>query len=338
MFLAFLTVALLAGCGKSRDVLHVFNWADYIAPDLIREFEQQHDCTVVIDNFDSNESMYNKLQAGAAGYDLIFPSSYFVDMMAEQGMLQNIDHALVPNLRHIDQAYMKFATDPDFDHSVPYMMSNAGIAYRRDKIAAIEPTWAVFDRADLKGRMTLLNDYRETIGAALKFLGFSLNTIDDQELAAARDVVIRWKRNIAKFESEQYKNGIASGEFLAVHGYNGDLMQVITENDNVRYILPREGVSVACDHMVIPVGAKNVALAHAFINYLLDPRVAARNTENVQFLCPNKDCYDLLSPATRNNENLFLKGDIAARSETIQYLGTNTIKYQRIWDEIKAAQ
>ncbi len=328
----------LASCSRPKEVLHIFNWADYIKPELIQRFEQEHNCRVVIDTFDSNESMYNKLKAGATGYDIIFPSSYMVDLMAEQNMLQPLDHNLLPNLVHIDEELMQYATDPQFVHSAPYMMSNAGIAYRADKVENVTPTWAMFDRADLKGRMTLLNDYRETIGAALKFLGFSLNTTDDGELAQARDVVIRWKKNIAKLESEQYKNGIASGEFLLVHGYNGDLMQVIQEDEDVTYILPQEGVSISCDHMVVPTAARAVPLAHAFINFLLDPKVAAENTEFVYFLSPNKSSYEYLSDDIKEDPAVFVPDEILDHSEVIKYLGADDAKYRAIWDAIKAAE
>lgn len=338
-FCLFVGVSLgLTACTSSTPVLHIFNWADYLKPELVQRFERDHGCRVVIDTFDSNESMYNKLKAGATGYDLIFPSSYMVELMAEQGMLHKLDHNLLPNLVHLDRELMQYATDSNCVYSVPYMMSNAGIAYRVDKLGTLEPTWGVFDRTDLKGRMTLLNDYRETIGAALKFLGFSLNTTNDAELAQARDVVIRWKKNIAKLESEQYKNGIASGEFLVVHGYNGDLMQVISENKDVAYVTPREGVSIACDHMVIPTTARQVKLAHAFINFLLDPHVAAENTEFVQFLCPNRSSYQYLSEETRTNPAIFLPPEILAKSEVIKYLGAADAKYRAIWDAIKAAE
>lgn len=336
--MAALAALLLAACSRPKATLHIFNWADYIKPELIQRFEREHNCRVVIDTFDSNESMYNKLKAGATGYDIIFPSSYMVDLMAEQSMLQTLDHNQLANLVHVDEKMMQYATDPQFIHSVPYMMSNAGIAYRSDKVDNVEPTWAVFDRADLKGRMTLLNDYRETIGAALKFLGYSLNTTNDAELAQARGVVIRWKKNIAKLESEQYKNGIASGEFLLVHGYNGDLMQVIQEDEDVIYLLPQEGVSISCDHMIIPNAARKVALAHAFINFLLDPKVAAENTEFVYFLSPNKSSYEFLSDEIKEDPAVFVPDEILAKSEVIKYLGADDAKYRAVWDAIKAAE
>lgn len=330
--------AVLVGCGKSKPVLHLYTWADYIKPELVQRFEQEHGCRVVIDTFDSNEAMYAKIKAGASGYDVIVPSSYMVRLMFEQGMLQSIRKNLIPNLVHIDADYLRIAMDKEMDHSVPYMLTNTGIAYLKSKVTDAEDSWSVFDRADLRGRMTMLNDMRETIGAALKSLGFSLNTRNERELAAARDVVIRWKKNLAKFENEQYKTGLASGEFLLVHGYNGDILQVMEENEDIEFVVPREGISISCDDMVIPKDAKNVELAHAFINFLHDPEIAAENTEFIYFLCPNSASYRFLSDEIRDDPAIFLPPEIREKSEMINDLGADNAKYTKVWDEIKAAE
>jgi spermidine/putrescine transport system substrate-binding protein len=333
--LALIVVA--AGFWKPKPVLHVYNWADYVKPELVTRFEKEHKCRVMIDTFDSNEAMYAKLKAGAKGYDLIFPSSYMVNVMRQQDMLLPIDHARVPNIVNLDPAYMRVTADAQCRFSVPYMISNAGLAYRKSKVPDFQPSWSMLDRTNVAGRVTMLNDMRETIGAALKFLGYSLNTTSDKELEAARDVVIRWKKNLAKFENEQYKNGIASGEFLLVHGYNGDIRQVMEENEDIGYAAPREGVSLACDEMVIPKGARQVELAHAFINFLHDPKVAAENTEFIFYLCPNKPSYEFLGETIKNDASVFLPADLQAKSEVIRDLGADNAKYTRIWDQIKAA-
>ena len=327
----------IVGCRQSKPVLHVYNWADYIKPELVARFEKENSCRVVIDTFDSNESMYAKVKAGAGGYDLIFPSSYMVAVMKAQGMLQPMNRTLIPNAANLDPAYLKLAADPECAYSIPYMISSAGLAYRKSKVSDFEPSWAMFDRTNLAARMTMLNDMRETIGAALKFLGFSLNTTNEAELAQARDVVIRWKKNVAKFENEQYKNGIASGEFLLVHGYNGDVKQVMEENEDVDFALPREGVSLACDEMVIPKDARNVELAHRFINFLHEPKVAAENSEFVCYLCPNLPSYESLGKEFRDDPTVFLPPDIQSKSEVIRDLGADNAKYTAVWDQIKAA-
>ncbi|MBN2283603.1 MAG: spermidine/putrescine ABC transporter substrate-binding protein [Deltaproteobacteria bacterium] len=330
LFLAF------SGCSRSKPVLHVYTWADYIKPELIQRFEQEQGCQVVIDTFDSNEVMYAKLKAGGGGYDILMPSSYMVKIMHDQGMLRSLDHALLPNIQYVDPEYLKVALDPRMDYSVPYMLTTTVIAYLESRTPDFIPSWSMFDRADLAGRMTMLNDMRETIGAALKYLGYSINTRDEEQLAAARDVVIRWKKNLAKFENEQYKTGLASGEFVVVHGYSGDIMQVQEENEDIAYAVPMEGTSISCDDLVIPADAKEVKLAHRFINFIHDPDVAAENTNFIMYLCPNSESYKKLSSDVLDDPVIFLPADIKGKCEIIDDLGEDNAKYTKVWDEIKA--
>ena len=338
MLAALAALGLVAGCAKpAAKTLHVYTWADYIKPEVVQRFEQENGCRIVIDTFDSNEAMYAKIKAGAAGYDVITPSSYMVSIMNKEGLLQPLDHARLPNLKNVDPEYLAIALDPKLNHSVPYMLTNTGIAYLKSKVPDFEPSWAAFDRADLGRRVTMLNDMRETIGAALKFLGYSLNTTNDQELEQARDVVIRWKKNLAKFENEQYKSGLASGEFVMVHGYSGDIVQVQGENEDIAFAAPREGTSVSCDDFVVPKSAKEVALAHAFVNFLHDPKNAAANSEFIGYLCPNSASYPLLPEDFRSNPAVFLDPAVKAKSEVILDLGDDNVKYTRTWDQIKAA-
>jgi spermidine/putrescine transport system substrate-binding protein len=329
---------LLAHCGQRGPVLHIYTWADYFKPALVARFENENRCRVIIDTYDSNETMYAKLKAGAGGYDLLTPTSYMVSLMNSQGLVRKLDHSLLPNLAHVDPEYLKLAIDKTMDHSVPYMVVNTVIAYLGSRVGDFEPSWAMFDRSDLKGRMTLLNDMRETIGAGLKFLGYSLNTTAEEELAEAKEVVVRWKRNIAKFENEQYKTGIASGEFLLVQGYSGDILQVQQENPDVLFAVPREGTAISVDDLIIPAGSKETGLAHAFINFLHTPAVAAENTTFLKYLCPNKEAYDLLDEDLKRNPGIFMDPEVRARSEIIADLGESLALYIKVWDEIKAAK
>ena len=333
-----LAVTLVAGygCSRQKPVLNIYTWADYIKPELVQRFEKDFNCRIVIDTFDSNEVMYAKLKAGAGGYDLITPSSYMVKVMYTQDMLQPLNHALLPNIRNVDPEYLKVAIDGEMRHSVPYMLTTTVIAYLKSRTPDFQPTWKMFDRTDLKGRMTMLNDMRETIGGALKVLGYSINTKSEKELAEARDIVIRWKKNLAKFENEQYKTGLASGEFFVVHGYSGDIMQVQAENKDIAYAVPLEGTSLSCDDLVIPKDAEDVALAHKFINFLHDPAVAAENTEFTKYLCPNRESYKKLSAEILDDPAIFLPPEIKGRCEIIDDLGPDNAKYTKVWDEIKA--
>jgi spermidine/putrescine transport system substrate-binding protein len=282
--------------------------------------------------------MYAKLKAGATGYDLVFPTAYMIQVMHAEGLLQNLDHSKLPNLPNIDPAVLSKVIDTQMEHSVPYTFAYAALAIRKDKIKDAEASYALFDRAALAGRVTLLDDMRESIGAALKYLGHSLNTRDDGQLAAAQEVLIRWKKQLARFDNEGYKAGIDSAEFHLVHGYSGDLFQVQMENPKVEILIPREGVTIGCDEMVIPKTAKQTALAHALINFLLDPDIAAENMEWMGYYCPNTPAKAKLSADFLENPAITIPADLAAKCEVIQDLGPDLAKYSKVWDAVKAAK
>ncbi len=343
---------LLAGCGSNKPTLHLFTWTDYIDPDLVERFERENDCRVVIDVFDTNEAMLAKIQAGASGYDLLFPTSYMVAKLGRDGYLEKLDLSRVSTLGNLDPDYVKASLDPEMTYGVPYMVTYTGLAYRDDKLVgdkAPAHSWSVLgDRPDLAGRITILGDMREAMGAALKFRGYSLNTIDADELAEARDTLIAWKKNIAKFETEQYKTGVAGGEFLLVHGYSGDIGQIQLDPDgnvapdrnHVQFFLPEEGFSLSCDEMVIPVSAPNKDLAYKFIEFIHQPDVAAQNMRYTMYWCPNVAAKEILAkedPDLVANETIFPTPAMLAHGEVIDDLGESLALYNKMWDEVLAA-
>lgn len=332
-------VLVFCSCGEKKQILHVFGWDDYIKPELLEQFEKENACRIQLDIFDSNEAMLAKLKAGATGYDVLMPTSYMVKILDREGMISELDHNKIPNLKNIDPVYLsETAFDKTMRVSVPYMYAPTGIGYVEGKVENPKASWSLLDTPALRGRITLLNDSRETIGAALKALGYSLNTLDDGEIAAARDLVIRWKQNIAKFESDQYNAGISSGEYLICHGYSGDLFQAKELNEAIVIVIPEEGTSLACDDLVIPTTANNPDLAHAFINFLCDPGVAAENTEYIYYLAPNRAAYELLSEEIKNEPAIFIDPVVRGKSEMIDDLGPEgNAKYNSAWELIKAA-
>ena len=327
----------LCGCGKSKATLHLYSWADYFSPDVIKQFEKEFKCRVVYDTFDSNEALLAKLQAGATGYDVIVPSHYIIASLVKDNMLLELDKSRLGTFKHLDPEVVKMLPDPDCQHAIPYMMSYTGIGYNNTKLDT-PPDWQVFARSDFKGRMTLLDDMREVIGAALCALGLDANSTNDEDLAKARELVMTWRANIAKFENEQYKNGIASNEFYVVMGYSGDLMQVVDENPHVSFTIPKDGCLLCCDMLAIPSNASNSDLAYQFLDFIHRPDIAAANTEHVFYCCPNKDAYPLLSDDVRNNPAVFIDPDIFAKSKFTLDLGENLGKYTKLWDEIKAGK
>lgn len=333
-----LCAALLNGCSDSRPVLNIYTWADYMNPDVLKRFEKEQNCRVVLDTFDSNEAMYAKLNAGAQGYDLIMPTSYMVGVMKEQGMIQPLKHELIPNLGNVDPKYLALTRDPQMEVSVPYMISVTGIGYNKARLGELEPSWNLFGKSEVAKRCTLLNDMRESVGAALKSLGYSLNSTSEEELAKAQQVLIGWKKNIAKFEVEEAMRGLSSAEFLLVHAYNGDILQAMDENEDLAFLVPQEGTSIASDDMVIPANADQVKLAHAFINFILEPQNSAENMEFVSYLSPNIEGQKLVSQEFRDNPAIFIDPAVLAKSEVIRDLGTDNDKYTRVWDAVKAAE
>ncbi len=326
------------GCWKSKETLYLYCWADYVSPDLIKSFETAYNCRVVYDTFDSNEQMYAKLKAGATGYDLIVPSHYIVELMVKDQMLLKLDKEQLPNLQYLDEHVVALMPDSECIYSVPYMMSYTGLGYNKEKVSDFKPSWTMLERADLKGRMTLLDDAAEVIGAALLVMGEDPNSTDPDVLEEARQMIMKWRVNAAKFENEQYKNGLASGEFFLVMGYSGDVMQAIEESpDQLDFVIPDEGTMLSCDVMVVPAQAKNPALAHQFINFLHEPKNAAENTEFCFYRCPNKGAYPLLSEEIKNNKAVFVDDKVLEKSVfTHEPEGEGKIRRNEIWSKIKA--
>jgi spermidine/putrescine transport system substrate-binding protein len=330
-------VTMLAGCGGSKPVLNVYNWADYVDEDQLAAFGEEFNCKVVVDTFDSNESMYAKLKAGASGYDVIFPSSYMSKIMDDQGMLLPLDHSRLPNLENLDPAFAELLIDKNNRYSVPYAFGYTAIGYRNDKIDSPDATWDLFINPDFANRTTLLNDTRETIGAALIKLGYPLNSVDETQINEAADLVIQWKKQIAKFDSEQYKTGLDSAEFVVVQGYSSDILMVSTENEDISILFPREGMAATCDEMVIPASADNPDLAYEFINFMLRPEVAAANMEWNLAQIPNIPAYDLVDEEVRNNEAIFLSEETLGNCQLLEDVGGAIVLYSQAWDRIKAA-
>ncbi len=331
--------ALAASAHAGERVLYLYTWSDYFDSDVIYRFEQENNCHVAIDYFDSNEAMYAKLRAGGGGYDLITPSSYMSSVMQRQGMLRALDHALLPNLGNMDRNFLRFTEDPAMAYSVPYTRTVTGVGYDAERVDAADlGGWDIFGKTAYATRMTMLNDMREAIGAALKHLGHSLNTTDEKELAAAGDVLAGWKRQLAKFDVDEAKIGLAAGEFFAIQGYNGDVALVMEENPAISFYIPEEGSSLASDDFVIAADSPNVELAHAFINHMLEPEIAAVNMESVRYYMPNPKAVSMLGDDIRTNRAFNVDESVMQKCEVIRDLGEENAKYAKVWDRVKAEE
>jgi len=316
----------------------IYNWDAYVDPKIVKAFEKKFNCKVVEDTFESNEMLEQKMRSGAANYDIVVPSSYFAGRMYAQGLIIKLDLAKMPNLANVDAKILGRLPDKAMEYSVPYMMGCSGLAYRKNQVKDFEPTWRMFERPGMTKRMTLLDDPREVLGAALKTLGYSCNSTSEKEIKEAAQLVMKWKGSIAKFENEQYKNGLASGEYYIVQGYICDVLQLKEENPkkNIEVVIPKEGTLFAVDMLVIPTKAKNPALAYEFINFVHDAKNAAQNTEWVLNVCPNTPSYALLSKKVRENKALFPDAELEAKCELLEDVGEAISIYNHYWGMIKS--
>ena len=335
-------LCMVAGCGTPKPVLHICTWSDYIDEGVVRQFEKQNDCRVEIKTFDSNEEMVEILAAGDSGFDIVTPSSYVIPTLEKDQLIQPLDHAKIPNVRKFfDRSFASAILDPSFTYNAPYMVTYTGLLYRKDKLPKdmTVNTWSVFDNPALDGRASLLDDMRETIGAALKSLDYSLNTEKKEELDKAVEVVRKWRKNAPKLDNAQYKESVASGDWLIGHGYSSDAAQIMRENPNIGFALPKEGFTIAFDEMVIPADAPQPDLAHKFINFVYTPRIAKANIEGVCAPMPVKGVIKLLEPRLRRLVEV--DADTFKRGEVLQSIDDKPAvrdMYQEAWERIKAGE
>lgn len=276
--LSILFLSLWMGsCLQTRqDVLYLYNWTYYTPTSLIKKFEQQYNVQVVYDDYASNEDMFAKLSIGASGYDLVVPSGDFVSIMKRKHLLEKIDLSKIPNVQFIKESVRaRIAYDPKMEYSVPYYLGAAGIAVNKKAVPSYARTWSIFSRKDLAYRMSMMDDMREVMGAALASLGYNVNTKNEQELAQAAILVTdHWKPNLVKFDSDGYAKSFASGDFVVAHGFAEAFFAETPEamHEHIDFFIPQDVASpVYVDSFCIPKGARNRDLAHAFINFFLEP-------------------------------------------------------------------
>lgn len=331
----------LSGCQSNekssavKQKLYIYNWTYYIPDAVIKEFEQRFNVSVIYDMYASNEEMFAKLKAGGTGYDLIFPSGDYVSIMAREGMIDSIDKSKIPNFSFLDSTVLsKITFDPDCKFSVPYMLGAAGVTVNKNKVSKYEKSWNLFNRADLKGRMTLLDDMREVLGAALKTLGYSVNTTNPEELQKAKELVLKWREKIVKFDAEAFAKGFAAGEFWVVHGYAENVFLELDSSmrENVEFFIPKEGSAMYMDNMVILKDAKNKELAYKFINFVHEPQVYAKIVDFLMLPSINIEARQL-----RKVKPSYDIPDLV-NSEFKEDLGTNLELYNKIWQEIRVGK
>ncbi len=337
--------ALPEFCGdpsKLSDVLRFFNWADYMDEEILTQFEAECGVKVTQDIYSSNEDLIAKLQAGNAGYDLVIPSDYAVQILIKAGLLRPLEMANIPNVANIDPNLMGMYYDPENTYSIPYQWGTTGIAYNTTAYAEAPDSWAaLFDPAQVceqKGFASMLDDERESIGAALKYLGYSYNDTDADHQAQARDLLLGQKECLAGYNSENYIQSLSGEEVMIAHAWSGGTAQARSENENVKFVIPKEGGTIWMDNMTIPADAPNAYTAEIFINYLLDPEIGAQLSNYTYYFTPNAAAQPLLDAdyfALLESGGMFVDDAVRARLEWIKR-DDKSIIFSDTWTAVKA--
>jgi spermidine/putrescine transport system substrate-binding protein len=310
--------------------LAIYNWSDYVAEDTISGFEREYGVEVTYDTYESNEEMLSKLQVGAAGYDVVFPTGYIIEAMVASDLLAPIQHDLLANWENLSPIFLDPPFDPGNAHSVPYLWGTTGIAWRTDRLDAAPDTWATFHDPRWDGKMTLLDDSRDVIAAFLKLNGYSLNSTVPAELAVAKRDAIEAGRHIRAYVSAPVKGQLIAGDVWIAQLWDGDTRQAAAEDPAIAFALPREGSAIYADAMAIPRSAPHKHAAHAFLDYMLRPDVAAAIADATGYGTAN-------AAAKPREPKPYPSSEELARLEFARDLGDGTRLWDRIWTEIKSA-
>ncbi len=330
------------GAGGEQELakeLHVYNWSDYIDPEIYADFEEEFGVKVIEDTFASNEDLLAKLQAGATGYDLIVPSDYMVAIMIELDLLAELNYDNIPNFKNIDETFKDPPYDPGNKYSVPYQWGTTGIGYNADLFEEPPDSWAyLFDPAlasEYAGRMSMLNDSREVLGAALKYLGYSVNSTNEQELEEAKQLLLQQKEWVSSYDSESFEDLLAAGEVDIGHGWSGDYFTAALEAPQVWYAIPKEGGVIWTDNLAIPKSAPSQYTAEVFIDYLLRPEVGAKISNYTWYGSPNKAAEEFIDAEILEEPAIYPPDEVMEKLEFLRDVGEATSLYDRIWTEIK---
>ena len=366
-----LATVLLAACGGKSDdtakaggaapqekVLNVYNYSDYIAEDTIPKFEQATGIKVTYDVFDSDEMVETKLLAGSSGYDLVVPTLNFFGRQIQAGVFLPLDKSKIPNLANLDPEVMKRIAqqDPGNKYGVPYMIGTTGIGYNVDKVKAafgstdIANSWDLVFKPENIAKLkdcgiTILDTPSDMIPIALNYLGLDPHSQDPKQIQQAADLIKKIRPYVQNFHSSQYVSSLANGSTCLAVGWSGDIIQARDRAEEAKngvqiaYAIPKEGAPQWFDMLAIPKDAKHPDNAYALINYLLQPEVAAANTNFIHYANPVPKATPLVSEEIRNDPTIYPPADVAAKMFTYSINPPEVDKlYTRLWSEIKTGR
>ncbi|MGG6238694.1 polyamine ABC transporter substrate-binding protein [Nodosilinea sp. AN01ver1] len=330
-----------AGTGSSAKPLHLYTWADYVDDEVFDRFTQVTGIPIEVQTYDSNETMLAKLQAGGGQqFSILYPSDYMVQQMVDLGLLASLDHARIQGMDDLRGPWQNPVYDPNNTHSIPLSWGTTGLIYDTTKLSPAPADWAyLWEQRDvLAGKITLLDDVRETLGATLASLGYSYNTTDPQQIEAAFERLRELKPAIAQFSSFGWEDPLMAGDFDICMTYSHLGNALPAEHPNLRYVIPTSGSSLWTDTMVIPKDAPNLEAAYAWLNFMLEPENAAYAVERLRFATPSQAAFALLPAELQESETLFPPESVLANCEGIAPLDPATADlFDRYWTELTSS-
>lgn len=337
ILLFLLTILILTSCSKDdSNVLYVYNWGEYIEPALIEKFEKETGIKVIYDTFEQNEDMYMKVKEGGNNYDVVVPSDYMAEKMIKQGMLEKIDYSKIPNFKYIDEKFRNLDYDPKNEYTVPYMWGTVGILYNKNKVKENVDSWNILWDEKYKDNIIMMNSTRDTLGVALKRLGYSMNSRNEAELEKAKESLIKQKDIVLAYLVDETKNQMVNEEADMAVVYSGDAIVAKDENENLEYVIPKEGSNLWFDTLAILKNAKHKENAEKFINFLTDPENAKVNAEYIGYSLPATEAKKLLDKEVQEDVTAYPDLSKHKNMEIFKDPSDFVEKYDDIWADIKA--
>ena len=331
------SAAVTKGSGK----VIVYNWGEYIDPEVLDMFEEETGIKVVYEEFETNEIMYPKVSAGGVAYDVVCPSDYMIDKMIQNDLLAEINWDNVPNISNIGDTYMKWAGefDPGNKYSVPYCWGTVGILYNKTMVNGEIDSWDVLWDEQYKDNILMQDSVRDALMVALKRAGYSQNTTNEEELKEATDALIEQKPLVQAYVIDQVRDKMIGEEAAIGVIYSGEAIYTQRENENLEYVIPKEGSNVWIDAWVIPKNAPNKENAEAFINYMCRPDIALMNFDYITYSTPNEAARELIEDEDiRNSTIAFPTDEMLENCETFLYLGDEAENmYADYWNKVKSS-